>query len=164
MFYFNIGLAKLAIPLVLLLLLQSGTCTNSNKQSTNVVNAQSNSMDNDAQAKITNRLPKGAWGGEHISMEVTSAGANFEYDCAQGNIDRSVELDRNGSFEIMGTYVMESGGPVTSESKPNSHPARYKGHVKDNKMTLTVTLTDSQVQVGTFTLVRGQEPKLFKCR
>jgi hypothetical protein len=165
MTYTKSALASLAIPLVFFNLLQSGKCvSNEKKNIPAAVNVQSNTMEMDSQTKSKNWLPEGDWGGEHIRMQITGSGVAIEYDCAYGNIDSSIELEQKGDFEISGTYVMESGGPVTSDSKPNSCPARYKGHVKGNNMTLTVTLTDSQVDVGTFNLVRGKEPNLFKCR
>jgi hypothetical protein len=165
MIYTKSVLASLAFPLVFFLLLQSGKCVSTEKENIPATaNALSNTMETDSQNKLKNRLPEGDWGGEHIRMQITGSGVAIEYDCAYGNIDGSIELEQKGGFEINGTYVIESGGPVTSDSKPNSRPAQYKGYVKGNKMTLTVTLIDSQVEVGTFKLVRGKEPNLFKCR
>jgi hypothetical protein len=164
MIYTKSVLASLAIPLVFFLLLQNGKCVSNEKKNIPAsINTQSNTMETDSQNKSKNRLPEGDWGGEHIRMQITGSGIAIEYDCAYGNIDSSIELEQKGGFEVSGTYVMEPGGPVTSDSKPNTRPARYKGHVKGNTMTLTVTLMDSQVDVGTFNLVRGKEPNLFKC-
>ncbi len=40
--------------------------------------------------------------------------------------------------------------------------ARYRGHVEGDTMTFTVSRGDEQI--GTYTLARGAEPALKKCR
>jgi hypothetical protein len=109
-------------------------------------------------------LEVGMWGGEHISLEVTEGGARVEYDCAHGTIGRRIVPDRKGRFDVPGTYVEESGGPVREGAQPKSYPARYTGRVSGGRMSVTVTRGDTRKVLGKFTLVRGREPSLFKCR
>jgi hypothetical protein len=46
--------------------------------------------------------PNGAWGGEHIRMEVTDSGADIEFDCARGSISQRLELDDKGTLQDSG--------------------------------------------------------------
>lgn len=106
----------------------------------------------------------GTWGGEHIRLEVTAQGAEVEYDCGHGTIDRKIVADAQGNFLLRGTHIREHGGPVRRDEAVDSHPAQFKGQIKGNTMTLTVTESDTRELVGEFTLVYGQTPHLMKCR
>jgi hypothetical protein len=105
----------------------------------------------------------GSWGAEHIGIVVIENGAKLEYDCAHGSIDEPLIVDENGGFEAVGVHVREHGGPIRLGEIPDEHPARYKGYIKGNKMTLTVTLIDSEQKIGTFSLNRGAPPRVHKC-
>jgi hypothetical protein len=109
-------------------------------------------------------LQAGTWGGEHISLEVTENGARVEYDCAHGTIGRRIIPDRQGRFDLPGTYVEESGGPARERDQPKSYAVRYTGRVSGERMSFTLRRGDTQKVIGTYKLVRGQEPTLFKCR
>jgi hypothetical protein len=106
----------------------------------------------------------GAWGGEHISLDVNEQGGRVEYDCAHGTIDQKIVTDEHGHFDLRGTHVREHGGPVRKDETADSHPARYAGKIKGDTMSLTVTEIDTKEVVGTFTLVYGQQARLMKCR
>ena len=106
----------------------------------------------------------GTWGGQHIALEVTEQGARVEYDCGHGTIDQKIVADAGGRFDVRGTHVREHGGPVRRDETPNTHPARFQGQIKGDTMTLSVTETDTNQSIGTFTLVFGQPPHLMKCR
>lgn len=106
----------------------------------------------------------GAWGGEHISLEITDEGGSVEYDCGRGTIDGRIVTDEAGRFDVRGTHVREHGGPVRKDEKPDEHPARYVGRIEGDVMTLAVTETDTGESVGTYTLTRGAQAKLMKCR
>src|SRR4051794_9214747 len=54
-------------------------------------------------------LPPGSWGGNQVSLEVTTSGATVEFFCAHGIIDKPVTLDSSGRFDAAGVYVRESG-------------------------------------------------------
>jgi len=105
----------------------------------------------------------GSWGGEHIGITFTAQGASIEYDCAQGTIDGPVVPDGQGRFEATGTHTAEHGGPVRQGEEPEARPARYKGKLNGKTLTLTVILTDSGENAGTFTLTLGATPRLVKC-
>ncbi len=106
----------------------------------------------------------GIWSGKHINLEVTQNGANIEYDCATGIIDKKIILDEKYRFEVSGTYAGEHGGPVSQNQQPNGYLVKYKGQVKGKKMTLIVKRTDNNKIIGTFTLIFGRESTLVKCR
>jgi hypothetical protein len=110
------------------------------------------------------RLAKGMWGGDHIRFEVTDAGASIEHDCAHASIEQPVALDSEGRFDSKATYVVERGGPIRRDQPPPTRPARYKGQVSGDTLTLNVTLTDTNEDAGSFTLTRGSEGRIMKCR
>ena len=109
------------------------------------------------------RLPPGVWGGDHISLSVADTSTHLELDCAHGDIPAVPTLDRQGQFEVAGTYVREHGGPIRQGEIPDSHPAIYSGLVASTTMTLTIRLSDTNEPVGTFTLVSGSSGRVFKC-
>lgn len=108
--------------------------------------------------------PTGTWGGEHIGLEVTDGGGLIEYDCAHGTIDEKIVTDARGDFRLRGTHVRERGGPVRKGQPEDKHPAVYRGRIKGDTMTLTVTESDTGESVGTFTLMLGRQPQIVKCR
>jgi hypothetical protein len=123
---------------------------------------RSNKVGNTPTEKI-DRVATGVWGGEHIQMQVTESGARIEYDCAHGAIEQPLVLDGEGRFEATGIHVRERGGPVRIGDKPDSHPARYTGSVNGKTMTLTVTLTDTQDTLDTYTLTQEDSGRIMKC-
>ena len=96
-------------------------------------------------------------------MIVSSSGASIEYDCASGKIDGPIVLDANGGFSARGSYVPEHGGPRRGDDASASR-ARYTGRVRGASMRLTVSLEQSKTPLGAFTLRRGNDPLLTKCR
>ena len=109
------------------------------------------------------RIATGMWGGQHINIKVGANSATIEYDCATGVIDGPLVVDSDGNFKLHGTHRMERGGPVRADEKPGKIPATYVGSIKDNTMTLTLKLAGSSDD-ETFTLERGKEGELVKCR
>ena len=109
-------------------------------------------------------LPPGLWGGDHIRLEVSEGGARVEYDCAHGTVDVRIAVDRRGRFRAAGRHFEEHGGPVRQDEQLKNYPVRYTGQVKGGVMKLTVARADTGARVGTFTLTRGQEPLIVKCR
>ena len=105
----------------------------------------------------------GRWGGPHIELVSTDSGATLEYDCAHGTMVDPVTPDGFGVFVARGVHVREHGGPIREGEIPDQHPARYVGRVEGKAMTLTVTLTDSGTELGTFRLVRGEPGRVVKC-
>ncbi len=111
-----------------------------------------------------NELSAGTWGGNHVSLEITSDGGNIEFDCAHGSIQEKVKLDQKGRFSVKGTYAEEHGGPERQPGNENSHSVLYSGQIKGEKMKLTIQRSDTKKLVGTYTLTRGQEAFIVKCR
>ena len=105
---------------------------------------------------------RGQWGGEHIAMEVTDAGATIEYDCAHGRITEKIAPNAEGKFEAKGFHTRERGGPVR-QGENNEEPAVYRGSVKDETMTFTVELAKNNESAGTFTLTHGKQGRIRKC-
>lgn len=105
----------------------------------------------------------GTWGGQHIGMVVSDGGTTLDFDCAHAKIAQPLTLDAAGHFDVAGTYVREHGGPVGVDETADSHPARFEGSTDGKTMTLTVTLTDTNQEVGSFTLTFGTPSGVFKC-
>lgn len=106
----------------------------------------------------------GEWGGEHIQMTVTKLGATVDFDCALGAIDEPLLPDKDGNFEVRGTYALLRGGPVRpDEPPPKKQAALYRGWTNGKEMRLTVTLVDTGREVGTFSLGLGGRPLLERC-
>ncbi|MGA9995611.1 MAG: hypothetical protein WBP93_09360 [Pyrinomonadaceae bacterium] len=116
-----------------------------------------------SQNRRARQLQTSEWGGTHISLQVNGSDTTIEYDCAHGTIDQPLTLDRRGRFSAKGTHAREHAGPIRSGEQSNARPARYTGWINGNSMTLKVTLTDTNEALGTYTLVRGREPRIFKC-
>jgi len=117
-----------------------------------------------AAAKIQKmrRISNGLWGGPHISMKVGAKSATIEYDCANGVIDGPLVVDAGGHFNLRGTHRTEHGGPIRADESTKGQPATYTGSIEGNKMTLTLKLDDLEPE--TFTLEKGKEGELFKCK
>jgi hypothetical protein len=115
-----------------------------------------------AETRKMRRIPTGTWGGQHINMKVGAKSASIEYDCATGKIRGPLVVDSEGNFTLRGTHRMQRGGPVRADETPNDHPATYTGSIKGNTMTLHLKLSDSDVE--TFTLEKGKEGELFRCK
>ena len=110
------------------------------------------------------RLSTGTWGGAHIRIEVEPRSATIDYDCANGTIDGPFTIDSKGRFAWRGTFNREHGGPIRIDQKPNSRAAIYSGWIKGDTMTLTVKLADTNEVLATYTLNRGSEGRVRKCR
>lgn len=108
-------------------------------------------------------LAPGLWGGDHVRMVVSRVGARLEYDCAASTIDQPIILDAGGRFTAKGSYTPERGGPQ-GIGQAAAGRARYVGRVRADVMRLTVTLENAKEPVGVFTLRRGDDPLLTKCR
>jgi hypothetical protein len=105
----------------------------------------------------------GDWGGQHVSMAATETGASLEFDCAVGTIGEAIQPDEDGDFSVTGVQFPGHGGPIKVGETIESHPARYEGNVRGDELTLTITLTDSDTEVGSFTLVADNPATITKC-
>ncbi|HEX7176121.1 MAG TPA: hypothetical protein VF240_12745 [Pyrinomonadaceae bacterium] len=127
-------------------------------------NANPKAKMEDSQERKDARASDDTWGGDHIRLVVREGGADIEYDCAHGTMDAPLDPDDAGRFDVAGHHVREGPGPIRLGKAPPSRPARYTGQVSGPTMMLTVTLTDTSQEVGVFTLTRGREGRLRKCR
>jgi hypothetical protein len=108
-------------------------------------------------------LPLGGWGGEHVSLTVSTTGASLEFDCAHGTVDEAPLLDSQGQFNLRGMYVREHGGPIRDGEPEDSQPAVYFGQLEGSRVTISIRLTDEGTQLGPYAAQLGQQPRLFKC-
>jgi hypothetical protein len=102
------------------------------------------------------------WAGSHISLTITVNGGLVEYDCAEGEILEPIR-PVNGRFSVRGIHREGTGGPVGIDPIAVPRPARYEGVITDDRMNLTVTLTDRNERLGVFNLRGGAESQLVKC-
>ncbi|HKQ53569.1 MAG TPA: hypothetical protein VJT74_14430 [Pyrinomonadaceae bacterium] len=141
----------LALSLTLALLVQGGSCGRASTSGGSGEKARS--------------VQEGtSWGGEHVRADIEKDSVSFEFDCANGATEGPLAPDRDGRFDLKGFFITERGGPLRAgqEEEPKK-PARYSGRIKGETMTLSVTLTESGDDIGTFTLTRGADARLTKC-
>jgi hypothetical protein len=104
----------------------------------------------------------GVWGGDHVGLDISPAGAGVDFDCAAGSIDGPFLIDPSGRFDLLGTWWFTP--PVVFEGwQPEKRPARYFGLLRDGTMALTVLRLDDNQYLGSFTLVLNQTPRVFRC-
>lgn len=108
------------------------------------------------------QVPAGSWGGQHVALAVTVDGGSLEFDCAHATIGEPLRLE-DGRFSVAGVYVREPRGPERVGEPEDSHPARFEGTLEGDRLTFTVRLTDGGETIGSFTVVQGARPLVFKC-
>ncbi len=114
--------------------------------------------------KIMKTVQAETWGGEHVRIESNDGETRVEFDCAHGTITDPLKTDQEGRFALKGTYVREGPGPIRLNLPRVSQPARYSGTIKGDEMSLSVTLNNTSQEIGTFTLSRGSQGRIWKCR
>ena len=115
------------------------------------------------EANPTPIIALGPWGGSHVRMHVTAAGARLEYDCAEGAIEEPLRPDAKGRFAATGIHTPGHGGPIREGEILTAFRARYDGHVEGERMSLVVTLTETGLELGPFELRRGSSGLLVRC-
>ncbi|HEV2043995.1 MAG TPA: hypothetical protein VGR05_04875 [Sphingomicrobium sp.] len=111
----------------------------------------------------SNQSVVGRWGGQHVGLELGTAGGTLDYDCAAGTIEGPLLVDAAGRFTAKGTHTPGIGGPAQIGVTPRSHPANYSGSVRDDTMTLVVEVPAIPARIGPVSLRRGAEPVLLRC-
>lgn len=159
---------RVTIGLFLTLLLfwtgPTASCGDKRSAARNIVAANSNAPSNmNSDSRSTNSAEESIWGGPHVRLTLTSNGAEVEFDCAHGDIKGAIKPDQDGRFDLPGTFVRE-GGPVRSDETASGQAVRYSGVIKDDTMTLTITLADSREKLDELTLKRGNQGRLWKCK
>jgi hypothetical protein len=107
------------------------------------------------------RVARGTWGGKGVRLDVHEGGARVEFDCAHGTLEK-LSADAGGNFDVGGTFVRERGGPEREGEERAGTPARYRGKVEGQTMTLRVAVEGGD-ELPTFTLAHGAEARLRKC-
>ena len=105
----------------------------------------------------------GSWGGIGVRLTVGAGSSILQFDCANGTIEQPFAVDAAGLFDLAGTFVLESPGPIREDEKLVRHPARYRGSTDGKTLTFTITLTDSGQIFGPFTLALNAPGRVFKC-
>ena len=108
------------------------------------------------------RVASGPWGGEGAQLVVNAGGASLELDCGRGELIERLSLDEQGRFSVKGTFVRE-GGP-TRRDGGDARAVVYRGRVDGDVLELTACEEDREETIGTWTLTRGREVRLHKCR
>ena len=105
----------------------------------------------------------GTWGGQHVGLAVTAAGATLEFDCAHGSISGPILLDSAGRFDVAGLYIQEHGGPIRQGEILPSVAVHYFGTVSGSSMDLSFRAVADSLSGGPFHLALGRPPQVFKC-
>lgn len=145
----KITAAVILFPLLLSLVAQGATWQHKKKRRGHVKKMETVSI--------------GKWGGRHVGMDVTSDGAQLDFDCAHATITQPLTLDASGSFDVQGLYMAEHGGPTRMGEDQDGKPAHFKGRLAGTTMTLTVTIDGAANAIGSFTLELGKYPRITKC-
>ncbi len=104
------------------------------------------------------------WGGAHISLLLNDNGGELEYDSGRGTLSEPLQVDSQGHFSVKGTFVSKHPGPIRTGFAPQPQEAIYEGTLTEEELKLTITLTEQQTTVGSFTLMLGHEGRLWKSR
>lgn len=105
----------------------------------------------------------GSWGGQHVALELAPQGGTLEYDCAAGTIDEPVRPNSSGRFSVHGTHTPGHGGPERVGEEAPVLPADYEGRVSGSRMTLSVRVAPSGLELGPFLIERGATPVITHC-
>ena len=105
----------------------------------------------------------GTWGGQHLGLVVTPAGATLEFDCAHGSISGPILLDSAGRFDVAGVNIQEHGGPIRQGEIVPSVAVHYFGTVSGSSMDLSFRAVADSLSGGPFHLALGRPPQVFKC-
>jgi hypothetical protein len=103
---------------------------------------------------------EGWWGGERTNLHFTAAGAQLEQDCATAEIAGSIRPDASGRFTASGRWRAESG-PTAGDRADPGRPARFTGHLEDDRLHLTVAVEGGETKQ--LLLERGRRVKLIRC-
>lgn len=148
----------LSFPLVTALSFPGVSCDGSKTRKAPNMNQTQNSNTPVVQKKLN-----GSWGGQGISMEVTDNGASLDFDCATGRITEAIVPDSGGKFTAKGLFARQRAGPTRAGDDNDGKPATYTGVITGNNLTLTITLTQNDEKVGTFTLGHGKQARIRRC-
>jgi hypothetical protein len=159
---------RLAISLLSIsVLVGSGQTCREHSSNSNAINGSTptsvaNMSNQNTKKESKPNAEEGVWGGPHVRLVITSNGGEIEFDCGHGQLNEPLKRDAQGRFDVAGTFVREAG-PVRQE-ETSGKPARYSGRIEGDIMTLTLTLSDSNEKPDEFSLTRGSDGRLWKCK
>jgi hypothetical protein len=113
--------------------------------------------------KQTRFVPTSVWGGSGIRVSVEQKKITFEYACANGEIVGRLKIDEHGSFKANGFHIRQRPGPIRVDDTPQRQPVRFEGKISGKTMTLSVILTETKENIGTFELKRDVTLRLMRC-
>jgi hypothetical protein len=103
----------------------------------------------------------GNWGGEGIRMNVGLEEGGIWFNCiGDGTIDAAIVPDASGHFQVEGTLeniILN----IDLEVPPRA--AVYEGTIASDSMQLSITVRDTGLSVGSYTLTRGDAGHLTRC-
>lgn len=105
----------------------------------------------------------GIWGGQGVTLEINENSSNFEFDCATAMINSKLKTTDNQIDTQFGTFTYEHGGPIKIDEKPDIHPAQFRGEIKNDSMTIIITILDQKRPDQVFKLKKGEMGRVFKC-
>jgi len=110
-----------------------------------------------------NQQEEEMWGGDHISITFRGEGAQVEFDCAHGEFSKRLKTDADGTFDVPGTFTPEGAGPIRADRTPSARSVNYRGKIEGDTMSLSITFSDNNESVGSYTLKRGKHGRIRKC-
>ncbi|HEX8247622.1 MAG TPA: hypothetical protein VF599_05605, partial [Pyrinomonadaceae bacterium] len=114
------------------------------------------------QSKPTSVSP-GNWGAAGVNFVVEDNGVKIEYDCAAGEISQKLSIDEQGNFSANGIYTRRYPGALRVKLPPKPQPARYEGKISGDKLTLRVTLTETDETLEEVVLRRDTTGRIRRC-
>ncbi len=108
-------------------------------------------------------LPLGNFGGNGAGMIVGDTATHLHIGCTYGDVSGRIALDRNGQFDVAGSYRLRAYpiavGPTV--------PARFVGRLQGSTVVVTVTVNDTVqhaiVVKGPASVTYGVEPQDMPC-
>ena len=114
-------------------------------------------------AALDGKLQLGTWGGDNAGMMVSDTAMHLHVGCTYGDVSGRIALAADGSFDVVGSYMLRAY-PITIGP---SVPARFHGRVDGAAATVTVTVNDTvqhaTVSKGPVSVKFGDEPRMGPC-
>ena len=109
------------------------------------------------------QIADGTWGGEDSGLIVQQGAAHLHIGCTFGDFVAPVALDRQGRFNVQGSYMLRAYPVAVGPS----FPATFAGFVRGDELTIAVVVNDTiqheSVTRGPVTLVLGRDPRMGPC-
>jgi len=103
----------------------------------------------------------GNWGTNKMTISISLKRIKINYECAHGEINEPLVLDKNGTFNVVGTHIQESGKDLGKGEV--SEPVRYQGEFKNNELKISVTNVNTGELIISTTLQKNPNKHVLKC-